>query len=322
MIIVGNFFPFLKYSFLFFFIKLMLLQLFILLIFKKIYFLDITNTNNDICKSDPLHNYKGNYKKQIKQERALKYIKKKYSHFIQQLPLYTHTHEYSNKIFWCWLDGEENAPKLSKACLVSIRKKCKKHEIIVITKNNLNQFISLPLYILNKFKNKFISPAHFCDLIRLELLIKYGGTWIDSSVLLTKYDSKFFNCDLFFFHSFKEKWTVGSNWFLTSEKNNPILKTTLDLLYNFWKENDKIYNYYIFHFFFLMSCQKYYNDCQKVHNYSNIPAHILQFELFKPFQLNQYKKILNCSKVHKLTIHQNTNIKNGLFYHHIIEDYQ
>ena len=253
-----------------FFIKLGLLQFFTLILFKKIYILNISNSKNDICRSDPLHSYKGNYKTQIKQEQALNYIKKKYSNFIKQLPLYNHTHQYSNKIFWCWLDGEESAPKLAKACLKSIRKKCKKHEIIVITKNNINHYISFPLYILNKFKNKFISPAHFCDLIRLELLIKYGGTWIDSSVLLTKYDKKFFNSDLFFFHSFKEKWTVGSNWFLTSEKDSPILKTTLDLLYNFWKENDKIYNYFIFHFFFLMSCEKYYNDCLKVHKYSNI----------------------------------------------------
>ena len=44
-----------------------------------------------------------------------------------------------------------------------------------------------------------MSPTHFSDLLRLELLIKYGGTWVDASVLITKYTKDYFNKDLFFF---------------------------------------------------------------------------------------------------------------------------
>jgi len=30
--------------------------------------------------------------------------------------------------------------------------------------------------------------------------VKYGGTWIDASVLMTKYEERFFRNDLFFFN--------------------------------------------------------------------------------------------------------------------------
>ena len=45
---------------------------------------------------------------------------------------------------------------------------------------------------MEKHKNNIIDNTHFSDLLRLELLIKYGGTWIDASVLITKYDKSFF----------------------------------------------------------------------------------------------------------------------------------
>ena len=104
----------------------------------------------------------------------------------------------------------------------------------------MNKYIHFPFYILEKYKNHNISPTHFSDLLRLELLIKFGGTWIDASIFLSKYNEIFFNNDLFFFQSFKNKNIAGSNWFLTSEKNSPVLKTTRDLLYEFWRENEII----------------------------------------------------------------------------------
>ena len=124
-----------------------------------------------------------------------------YKLFMQELPKYNQTHKHSRKIFWCWLQGENEIPILSKACLNSVRRNCKGYEIIIITENNINKYIHIPPYIFKKYKNHYMKPAHFADLIRLELLLKYGGTWIDSSVLITNYDEIFFNKDLFFFQA-------------------------------------------------------------------------------------------------------------------------
>ena len=178
------------------------------------------------------------------------YLKKIFYYYVQELPNYNHTYIHHRKIFWCWLQGEENAPKLYRACLDSLRKNIKNYEIIIITKENIKKYVKFPPYILEKYKNNQISNTHFSDLLRLELLIKYSGTWIDASVLLTKYDEVFFNGSLFFFQAFNNKNIAGSNWFITSEKNNPILKSTRDLLYEYYRTNNNLYNYFIFHFFF------------------------------------------------------------------------
>lgn len=52
----------------------------------------------------------------------------------------------------------------------------------MIDNGNWRDYVELPEYIIQRWDKKQISPAHFTDLLRLQLLIKYGGTWIDATV--------------------------------------------------------------------------------------------------------------------------------------------
>jgi hypothetical protein len=246
---------------------------------------------------------------------------KKYNQFFIELPHYNHTHIRSKKIFWFWFQGEKKAPNLSKACLKSIFKYCKSHEIIIINKKNINKYAHFPPFILNKLKKNYISITHFSDLLRLELLIKYGGTWIDSTVLITKYKDNLFNNDLFFFKIINSKYYAGSNWFITAEKENPVLKITRDLLYEYWAKNDGLFDYFIFHYFFKMAFDKYHEDYKNMPVYLSIPAHVLQSLLFNHFNEKKYIDIIKKSPVHKLTYKKETNITKGLYYHYIIDKF-
>ena len=60
---------------------------------------------------------------------------KYYEHFQNSIPIYNHTHIYSDNIYWCWLQGLDNAPKLYKATLNSVKKNCANHKILIIKKN-------------------------------------------------------------------------------------------------------------------------------------------------------------------------------------------
>ena len=104
-------------------------------------------------------------------------------------------HEHPKVIWWCWLQGKEQAPQIVNACLNSLMREFKGssvqevqglsdgYEIKVIDAENWKEYIELPDFIVKKWGKKQIPSALFSDLLRLELLIKYGGTWIDSTVL-------------------------------------------------------------------------------------------------------------------------------------------
>lgn len=229
-------------------------------------------------------------------------IKKKYQNFFNEISLYNHTHKNSKYIFWCWLQNKENAPILYKSTLNSLYRNAKNHTIIIINNTNIKNFIKIPTYILEKYKKKYISNAHFSDILRLELLIKFGGTWIDSSVLLTKYNYKIFKQDLFFFRNPFNNSIIGSNWFISSEKSSPVLKTTRDLIYEHWRINNKSINYFIFHIFLTFSFNRYFKDYTNIPYYSFIEVHYLFTELIKRYNRLKYKIILKVSDIHKLTI--------------------
>ena len=212
------------------------------------------------------------------------------------------THEHPKVIWWCWLQGLNEAPQIVKACYASLVQEFKGskvqegqsisgvYEIKVIDAENWKEYIELPGYIVKKWEKKQIPPALFSDLLRLELLIKYGGTWIDSTVLCTgfndnhndnenKKDSKlatdsklstlnsqlkhkmleFLDADLFLFQYTKQGgiFVSISNWFISAHSNNEVLMVLRDILYAYWKDYDCTLDYYIFHLFFALISEEY-----------------------------------------------------------------
>ena len=244
-------------------------------------------------------------------ESKIKY----YENYTENIKLYPHTHIYSDNIYWCWLKGLEKAPKLYQAAYISVKNNCKKHNIIIINETNIYQYVKFPSYILEKYEAHLISDTHFSDLLRLELLIKYGGTWIDASVLITKYEEIFFKKDLFFFNL--------SNWFITSEKESPVLKTTRDLIYEYWRKENCLCYYFLFHEFFRIAYNRYKNDFSDMPHISNIPEHFLQDYLMTKMNNKVYLNIIHNTSVHKLNIKfikKNFKKKNS-FLNYILNEY-
>ena len=175
-------------------------------------------------------------------------LKQKYKSFLKNYqPKTFSNHEYSNRIWWCWLQGEENAPDLCKAGLKSIRNNCPEKEIIVITENNYSDYVSFPDFIIEKYQKGFISKTHFSDLLRLQLLITHGGTWIDSTCYLTEKPEYIFDTPLFVFQN-KERGDnsiAASSWLISSEKNNLTITLTRDMIFDWWKNHNHLYHYFL-----------------------------------------------------------------------------
>lgn len=236
-------------------------------------------------------------------------LKKKYQRFLDELPFYEPSGIKNKTIWWCWLQGEENAPALCKSCLISLKKQFPDYKIVVITEENMFDFVHPPQYIIEKFHKGIIGRAHFADLLRTMLLVEYGGVWIDSTVYCTGYHEKIFDEPLFVFKNCQLAGfptTVASNWLISSEKDHPILRTMQDLLFLYWKENNNLIHYFFYHMFFHMVTEKYHDLWRLVPCYSNIPPHYLQHELLKPYCDKLSTRIKLQSDFHKLSHKINT----------------
>lgn len=94
--------------------------------------------------------------------------------------------ETSRRIFVCWLQGEDQAPKIVKECIQSIRKNAPADsEVIVIDKDNLFEYVDVDQFFVDYVNRGKITLTFFSDIIRFSLLKKYGGLWIDATVFVT-----------------------------------------------------------------------------------------------------------------------------------------
>lgn len=88
-------------------------------------------------------------------------------------------------IWVCWWQGEYQMPELIRQCYKLIQQNSNGHPIHLITKDNYKNYIELPSHILKKVNMNNISYTILSDNIRMTLLAKYGGIWIDSTYWIT-----------------------------------------------------------------------------------------------------------------------------------------
>lgn len=180
------------------------------------------------------------------------------------------------------MQGEENAPDIVKKCFESVRYFCSDKEIIVLNSNNLKDYIDIPDFIQEKYSKGIIPHANFSDYVRLCLLAKYGGTWIDSTVLLTdEIPKEIFEQELFFFAWGKLPKTCGedvksfliqpkkkfrlfpkkvnnnkfksiSSWFINAKPKNELILATLHFFNEYWKKESLLRNYFMFHIYYVL----------------------------------------------------------------------
>ena len=88
-------------------------------------------------------------------------------------------------IWVCWLQGEDAMPELNKVCLRSIRAHAGTHPVIFLSVENISDYVAIPACLETTYASGRILPAILADYIRCALLARYGGVWLDSTILLT-----------------------------------------------------------------------------------------------------------------------------------------
>lgn len=236
-------------------------------------------------------------------------LRKKNARFIREFKASAQPGErrQSNKVWVCWLQGMEQAPPLVKKCYASLQTHLKDREIILLTEENYRQYVRLPDFIEEKVRKGIIGPAHYTDLLRLELLLKHGGTWIDATVFCTggEIPGYMLDSELFMFQNLKPGLdghpTMVSNWFITACTDHPLLRLTQALLYEYWRNNNELVDYFIFHDFFQLAVETYPEEWNKVIPFSNSVPHILLLRLFACCDLPTLRAVAEMTPFHKLT---------------------
>ena len=224
-----------------------------------------------------------------------------------------------NIIWWMWLQGEDNAPDICKACLRSLRRWHSDKKIITLNEDNIHEYITLPDYINDKYKKGIISPAHYSDLIRLQLLIEHGGTWIDATLFCTGRKFEYIMHLPFFL--FRRTINGGiTNAFIVSAPDNPILITLRDVLFRYWKDYNYCIEYFCFHMFFDMVSKEYPDMWSNIPFVKNINLYAMFNARYDDYTEEKMKRFREIIDFHKFTYKISPELRSSdkSVYHHIV----
>lgn len=267
------------------------------------------------------------FKDYNEQKRVTKYLKENYilPYFQGNLKYYTFTPKQefkNNKIIWqYWGQGiNQKTPKIVRKCLESVDRNKQNYTRILLTNDNIADYIDLPEFVCKKLQNGTFSYTFFSDLLRCCLLSTYGGIWIDATIFLTseinpeyldspffifqrqkqvknkKYFSQFDNLYFSWNKCNKVKWLSS---FIVSQKENRLINVLKDLLLNYWDYETDLKYYFLMHLIFSEITKK--SQFKNYHSESDTIPHLLQINLKNQFDIDLWKEITQKTSIHKLT---------------------
>ena len=187
-----------------------------------------------------------------KRGRAIRYAAAKYlsayADMVKAVPEDEVLGDEPRRIFTLWMQGEDKAPALVRACLESIRahSDC---ELVVLDENSLSDWISLPPFIMDKWKSGKMKAAHFADICRIELLYRHGGVWMDATDYLSeKLPEWLWKEDFFVYRSgstLRGAYAFIQNCFIRGAKGAYLLKLWREAVFAYWKREEKAVDYFV-----------------------------------------------------------------------------
>lgn len=235
---------------------------------------------------------------------AYEYLRR-YRYVLQKQEDWHDTSEREKVIWTCWLQGEQEAPPIVKRCIASIRQYAGEYKVVVIDEYNLHEWVTFPDYIETKYKRGIISRTHYSDLLRLELLDKYGGIWIDSTFLLTGALPQYITQSPFFCYQCRPIGHIRmGNPLLASNKGHLLVRDMKNLLLEYWLKENRLVSYTIFHLFFTLCYEESERDRKLIRQIPYVPTElrdIMLYHLADPYSPALWQHITSLSPLHKLT---------------------
>ncbi len=216
-----------------------------------------------------------------------------------------------NTAWCCWWSGEETMPEIVKMCVNSIRASLPDGvRCILITEKNYNDYVEIPDYIMEKVSTEVINITAFSDILRVCLLSRHGGFWIDATVCIPEKLPKDYFERTYFTQKFPSamdcpneaclgKW---AGFLQCGIAEFPLFSFARDAFFKWWKEHDYLIDYVILDYI-LMSGYNLISQYQKIIDAvppNNTRIWGLQKILSSPYDETEFEALTSSNLFHKL----------------------
>lgn len=158
-------------------------------------------------------------------------------------------------IWVCWWQGEDSLPELVQVCLKSIQKNIPGEKAVLrfITLENCMEYVTFTDTIIRKFQEGKITLTHLSDILRAELLYRYGGMWIDATYFVSdSLEKALFEKDMFWTIKYPNAiWksdVAQGRWSCNCLKVPPkslFARFLMESFWYYWEVSDSLIDYFL-----------------------------------------------------------------------------
>ncbi|MGI6170071.1 MAG: capsular polysaccharide synthesis protein [Christensenellales bacterium] len=215
-----------------------------------------------------------------------------------------------NKTIWVfWWQGNQNEIPLVSTCLNSLeRQKRADVELVILTKDNLSDYCTIPPILKEKFEAGVITITHFSDIVRMALLAQRGGVWLDATVYAVSDFSYIFEHTLWSMrkpvdtHQYipMGRWSAYA---IGSGQGNPVAVLMLALFEAYWERHQCMIDYFLVDYSLDLLCERVPQVRASIDSIkpNNPQALALQSYLNKPFDQGIYESLCTDTQLFKLS---------------------
>lgn len=238
-------------------------------------------------------------------------------------------------IWVCWWQGEKTMPDIVSMCYTRLKDKVPEFaELHLITFDNYLEYIELPKHIIKKFKDGIITMTTMSDILRMCLLNKYGGYWVDATVFFTgdipqEYFKRDFYCQKMYDPVVHKREACKGRWCgfsIAGTNNNVLFKFMKDGFFEWWKYYNDIPDYVLIDYMILVAYKNINAVKKSIDSVENNNEDI--FEMYKylnePYSKELYDQLTKRNVMHKLTykmdLKKTTNDDKETLYGHLYNE--
>ena len=158
-------------------------------------------------------------------------------------------------VWVCWWQGEADMPELIRGCIQSLRRNlpADKTAFRLITLENCMEYVTFTETVIRKFNEGIITYTHLSDLLRAELLFRYGGMWVDATYYVTKpFEAGIWNQSLYTLRFDSSVWQAditkgrwSGNFWYVQNRSHKLFRFLMECFWYYWETEDKLIDYFL-----------------------------------------------------------------------------
>jgi tetratricopeptide (TPR) repeat protein len=209
---------------------------------------------------------------------------------------------FDQPIFIYWAQGFEQAPPVVRTCLAALKATNPDSRVHELTDANLSGYVDVPDGLLDAIGG---NRTHFSDLLRLLLLEKFGGIWVDATCLVSeplrpRVTRALERSSVF---AFNYTGPYISSWFLAARPGSYVVHLWRAACFLWWEKRGELVDYFLMHHVFEMLYHlddRFRADWDAGTRLNSKPPHALQEVMLQAYDPDMYQTVMEGAFAHKL----------------------